>query len=76
MYGIKRLLLTGGAPYDQIWKEKMLPFPVTKLGKREKKKGGGGGGEAFLHAVCTVRLELSHSLHSGHRVGLLSKQHD
>lgn len=51
----------------------MLPFPVTKLGKGKKKKGGGGG---FLACCVHSEIELSHSLHSGHRVGSLSKQHD
>lgn len=70
LYSIKRLLLSGSGPYDQIWKEKMLPFPVTKLGGEEKRKWGGGG---FLAGCMHSKMKLSHSLHSDHRLGSVSQ---
>lgn len=49
---------------------KNAAFSRNQNGKKKKK------GEGFLACCVHSEVELSHSLHSGHRVGSLSKQHD
>lgn len=50
---------------------KNAAFSRNQTGKKKKKKG-----EGLLACCVHSKIELSHSLHSGHRVGSLSKQHD
>lgn len=60
---------------------KNAAFSRNQTGKKKKKEREREGrrrrGEGGFLACCVhSEIELSHSLHSGHRAGFLSKQHD
>lgn len=56
---------------------KNAAFSRNQTGKKKENEKKKKSGKVFLHAACTAKMKLSHSLtHSGRRVGFLSKQLD
>lgn len=63
------------APWPcSIWPNMERKNAAFSRNQTGKKKGGAGGG--CLACCVHSEIELSHSPHSGHTVGSLSKQHD